>query len=135
MRLFSPAGLCLMVALIAQAISSSHLSPAAHPLHRLYQQQQAALGRRTPCCAAQAQFQPTYQAQYTCGPSTLVNHTQTNSPLLADCQMLLANVTGTPGYYNISHWPGDSVLSPFMTNNTCQLVVGKMGSDLSQNAT
>ncbi|KAK8057439.1 hypothetical protein PG996_011376 [Apiospora saccharicola] len=135
MHLISSPRLYLAVALIAQAISGLHLPLSANPFHRLYQHQAAPMVERTPCCAAQSVFQPTYKAQYTCGTSTLVNHTQTNSPLLADCQMLLQNVTGTPGYYNISHWPGDSVLSPFMTNNTCQLVVAKIGSDLSINAT
>ncbi|KAK7960735.1 hypothetical protein PG988_011949 [Apiospora saccharicola] len=125
MHLVSSPRLYLAVALIAQAISGLHLPLSANPFHRLYQHQAAPM----------SVFQPTYKAQYTCGTSTLVNHTQTNSPLLADCQMLLQNVTGTPGYYNISHWPGDSVLSPFMTNNTCQLVVAKIGSDLSINAT
>ncbi|KAK7918422.1 hypothetical protein PG985_010296 [Apiospora marii] len=113
MHLFSSAGLYLMAALIAQAISALHLPLSSNPLPRLYQRETAvhlrAVDPRQPY------------------PDRL--------PLLADCQMLLANVTGTPGYYNISHWPGDSVLSPFMTNNTCQLVVAKMGSDLSQNAT
>lgn len=129
MRLFSSAWFFL-VTLMTQAVSGLHLPLSANALHRLY-----APVQRTPCCAAQSVFQPTYQAQYTCGPSTLVNHTQASSPLLADCRLLLANATGTPGYYNISHWPGDSVLSPFMTNNTCQLVVGKIGSDLGENAT
>ncbi|KAK6837997.1 hypothetical protein PG987_006278 [Apiospora arundinis] len=56
--------------------------------------------QQTPPGGAQAGFQPTYQAQYYCGTSSLVNHTLGNSPLLTDCQALLTNVTGSPGYWD-----------------------------------
>ncbi|KAK8006904.1 hypothetical protein PG989_000894 [Apiospora arundinis] len=91
--------------------------------------------QQTPPGGAQAGFQPTYQAQYYCGTSSLVNHTLGNSPLLADCQALLTNVTGSPGYWTLTQWPGDNVMSPMLTNGTCQLVIGKMGDDVNQNVT
>ncbi|KAK8123737.1 hypothetical protein PG999_003655 [Apiospora kogelbergensis] len=89
----------------------------------------------TPCCGAQAAFQPTYTAQYYCGSSVVVNNTLGNSPLLSDCQALLANVTGSPGYWTLSNWPANNVMSPVLTNGTCQLTIGKMGNDVGQNAT
>ncbi|KAK8076240.1 hypothetical protein PG994_003512 [Apiospora phragmitis] len=134
MRSVSPPGAYLLMALIMGGASSGYASSPSPPSNRIYLEE-AAPEQEIPCCGAQVQFQATYDAQYYCGSTSLANHTLTNSPLLADCQAMLANATGMPGYWTLSHWPGDQVLSPMLTNGTCQLVVGKMGSDLGLNAT
>jgi len=125
---------CLLAALTIQGVSGLHLS--SPPPHRDYQGLGAAdEPTYTPCCDAQAAFQPTYSAQYYCGSSTVMNHTQADSPLLSDCEALLANVTGSPGYWTLTNWPSNNIMSPVLTNGTCQLIIGKMGNIPSQNAT
>ncbi|KAK8022540.1 hypothetical protein PG993_013307 [Apiospora rasikravindrae] len=136
MRLYSFQGACLFLALSTGVLSGGPLSSPS-PVRDCSAAAAAAAapGQENPCGGAQSHFQPTYTEQVYCGASTLVNHTLTDSPTLADCQALLVNTTGSPGYWTVSHWPGDSVLSPMLTNGTCQLVIGKIGEDLTQNAT
>ncbi|KAK7937749.1 uncharacterized protein PG986_014617 [Apiospora aurea] len=145
MRLVSSLGACLFLALTTGILGDGSLSsspsspsPPAPPLLSRHCQENAAAaapGQEDPCGGAQVQFQGTYDKQIYCEPGLIFNTTQGTPPRLADCQALLRNATGMPGYWTASHWPGDSVASPMITNGTCQLTISKIGENLTQNAT